>query len=67
MMTMAANSPPSSSATVLRLLLGADLRQLRERHGLTADALGARIGSSGSAVCRWEAGNRLPRPEPLSR
>jgi transcriptional regulator with XRE-family HTH domain len=59
--------PPSCAAAALHQLLGADLRQLRERHGLTAAELGERIGMSTSGVCRVERGGRFPRPATVLR
>jgi DNA-binding transcriptional regulator YiaG len=53
--------------TVQRLLLGGDLRAIRARYNLTAGALAAQLGVERSAVSRWEAGNRAPRPRALLR
>jgi len=42
--------------TVLRLLVGAQLRQLREAHGVTADRAGYEIRGSASKISRMELG-----------
>lgn len=52
---------------VQRLLLGGDLRAIRERYNLTAGELAAKLGVERNAVLRWEAGNRAPRPRALLR
>jgi DNA-binding XRE family transcriptional regulator len=54
-------STVADGQTALSLLLGGDLRDLRERHGLTAAMLGERLGVTASGICRWERGNRSPR------
>jgi len=38
------------------------MRKLRKEKGITMKRLGETIGYSESAVCRWEYGNRTPRP-----
>jgi transcriptional regulator with XRE-family HTH domain len=65
-------SEPANDASAEDMLRGgvagfapAKLRQLRARVNLTADALGAAIGVSGSTIRRWEAGQASPRPQHL--
>ena len=54
-------SPPGGAApaggpTVLRILLGAQLRRLRERVGITREDAGYHIRASGSKISRMELG-----------
>jgi hypothetical protein len=48
--------PPGSGPTVLRILLGAQLRRLREGRGIGREAAGYEIRSSGSKISRMELG-----------
>ncbi|HLL67070.1 MAG TPA: helix-turn-helix transcriptional regulator [Micromonosporaceae bacterium] len=48
--------PSGSGPTVLRILLGSQLRKLREARGLTRDDAGWEIRSSGSKISRMELG-----------
>ncbi|WP_442907408.1 helix-turn-helix domain-containing protein [Kaistia sp. MMO-174] len=36
-------------------------------HRLTNDAFGAKVGASPAAVRKWRYGERIPRPEQMSR
>jgi transcriptional regulator with XRE-family HTH domain len=47
---------PGSGPTVLRILLGAQLRRLREARGLTREDAGWEIRGSGSKISRMELG-----------
>ncbi|HEX3513090.1 MAG TPA: helix-turn-helix transcriptional regulator [Trebonia sp.] len=47
---------PSADATVLRMLLGAQLRRLRETAGVSAEKAGYEIRSSRSKISRMETG-----------
>jgi hypothetical protein len=47
---------PNSGPTVLRILLGAQLRRLREGKGIGRDAAGYEIRASGSKISRMELG-----------
>jgi hypothetical protein len=47
---------PSSGPTVLRILLGSQLRSLRETKGITRDEAGYTIRASGSKISRMELG-----------
>jgi len=47
---------PEGGPTVLRILLGSQLRQLREREGITRDEAGYTIRASGSKISRMELG-----------
>lgn len=47
---------PGGSPTVLRILLGSQLRKLREARGLSRDAAGYTIRASGSKMSRLELG-----------
>jgi transcriptional regulator with XRE-family HTH domain len=47
---------PAGGPTVLRRLLGAQLRRLRERHGITREEAGYAIRASGSKMSRLELG-----------
>jgi transcriptional regulator with XRE-family HTH domain len=47
---------PAAEATVLRMLLGAQLRRLREAVGITAEAAGYEIRASRSKISRMETG-----------
>ncbi|GAA1255474.1 helix-turn-helix transcriptional regulator [Sphaerisporangium rubeum] len=44
------------SSTVLRILLGSQLRRLREKHGITLEAAGHSIRASHSKISRMELG-----------
>src|SRR5712692_5002612 len=48
--------PGSGGPTVLRILLGAQLRRLREAQGIAVDDAGRVIGASHSKMSRLEAG-----------
>jgi len=47
---------PAGGPTVLRMLLGAQLRRLREQAGITRDDAGYHIRASGSKISRMELG-----------
>ncbi len=47
---------PGSGPTVLRILLGSQLRRLREAKGVTRDDAGYTIRASGSKISRMELG-----------
>ncbi|GAA4594598.1 transcriptional regulator with XRE-family HTH domain [Actinoplanes octamycinicus] len=47
---------PGGGPTVLRILLGSQLRKLRESKGITRDAAGYEIRASGSKISRMELG-----------
>jgi len=47
---------PGSGPTVLRILLGSQLRRLRERKGITREDAGYTIRASGSKISRMELG-----------
>ena len=47
---------PGSGPTVLRILLGSQLRRLRERRGITREDAGYAIRASGSKISRMELG-----------
>jgi transcriptional regulator with XRE-family HTH domain len=47
---------PGSGPTVLRILLGSQLRKLREAKGISRDDAGYRIRASGSKISRLELG-----------
>src|SRR6476659_829831 len=47
---------PNSGPTVLRILLGAQLRRLREGKGISRDDAGYEIRASGSKISRMELG-----------
>ena len=49
-------SHPGSGPTVLRILLGSQLRKLREARGISRDDAGYRIRASGSKISRLELG-----------
>jgi transcriptional regulator with XRE-family HTH domain len=51
-----ATAHPGSGPTVLRLLLGSQLRQLREEKGVSRDDAGYAIRASGSKISRMELG-----------
>ena len=57
---MSASAPggaaPAGGPTVLRMLLGAQLRRLRETAGVTRDDAGYHIRASGSKISRMELG-----------
>ena len=57
---MSASAPggaaPAGGPTVLRMLLGAQLRRLRESAGVTRDDAGYHIRASGSKISRMELG-----------
>ena len=56
-MTMvAAEGGPATGPTVLRMLLGAQLRRLREASGVTREDAGWEIRSSESKISRMELG-----------
>ena len=45
--------------------LGQRLREARENHGMAADELGRRLGSSGQAYRRYERGEVMPKIDQL--
>ena len=47
---------PGSGPTVLRILLGAQLRRLREARAITREDAGWEIRASGSKISRMELG-----------
>jgi transcriptional regulator with XRE-family HTH domain len=47
---------PAAEATVLRMLLGAQLRRLREAAGISAEKAGYEIRASRSKISRMETG-----------
>jgi transcriptional regulator with XRE-family HTH domain len=49
-------SPPGGGPTVRRILLGSQLRRLREDRGITRDQAGYEIRASGSKISRMELG-----------
>jgi transcriptional regulator with XRE-family HTH domain len=51
-----APAQPGSGPTVLRILLGSQLRRLRERRGITREDAGYTIRASGSKISRMELG-----------
>ncbi|MCM2577969.1 helix-turn-helix domain-containing protein [Streptomyces meridianus] len=55
------------NAPVGLTIIGAQVRSLRERRGITQGVLADRIGYSASLVRMIERGERLPRPEFLER
>lgn len=44
---------------------GAEIRRNRHWHDLTQKEVGAKLGVTEDAVCRWERGHCLPRTETL--
>ena len=56
MTTPARDSAPAGGPTVLRMLLGAHLRRMREARGITREAAGWEIRSSESKISRMELG-----------
>ena len=42
-------------------------RLIRQKAGLTQAEIATLLGVDTSAVCRWETGQRIPRPETLRR
>ena len=53
---MATEEAPGSGPTVLRILLGAQLRRLRDGKGITREDAGWEIRASGSKISRMELG-----------
>ena len=53
---MSTEEAPGSGPTVLRILLGAQLRKLREGKGITREDAGWEIRASGSKISRMELG-----------
>lgn len=47
--------------------IGTILRLLRESRGLTVQSAAEAIGVHRATIYAWEAGDKLPEPEPLSR
>jgi len=45
-----------------RVIDGAELRAIRGRLGWSQRRMGAELGVSNAAICRWEAGNRGINP-----
>ncbi|MFI5493448.1 helix-turn-helix domain-containing protein [Actinoplanes sp. NPDC051859] len=56
MSTGSQEEAPNSGPTVLRILLGAQLRRLRETRGITREDAGYEIRASGSKISRMELG-----------
>ncbi|MEU6208030.1 helix-turn-helix transcriptional regulator [Micromonospora musae] len=56
MMTVPADGGPTTGPTVLRMLLGAQLRRLRESSGVTREGAGWEIRASESKISRMELG-----------
>ncbi|MGY0007681.1 helix-turn-helix domain-containing protein [Micromonospora sp. I033] len=56
MTTVPVEGGPTSGPTVLRMLLGAQLRRLRERAGVSRESAGWEIRSSESKISRMELG-----------
>ncbi|MFF5075248.1 helix-turn-helix domain-containing protein [Micromonospora olivasterospora] len=56
MMTVPAEGGPATGPTVLRMLLGAQLRRLREASGVTRESAGWEIRASESKISRMELG-----------
>jgi uncharacterized protein DUF5753/helix-turn-helix protein len=54
--TSSQEEPPGSGPTVLRILLGAQLRRLREHKGISREDAGWEIRASGSKISRMELG-----------
>ncbi|MEV6039281.1 helix-turn-helix transcriptional regulator [Nonomuraea sp. NPDC052116] len=54
--TMDKGGPPLGSPAVLRILVGSQLRRLREARGITADEAGYAIRGSQSKISRLESG-----------
>ena len=50
------SAQPGSGPTVLRILLGSQLRMLREVRGITREEAGYAIRASGSKISRMELG-----------
>lgn len=48
-------------------LLGAELRDLRTKSGLTVRDLATKLGTSHVTISRYETGTRTPRPEDVAR
>lgn len=55
----------ATDAEALARVVGQNIGKFRRRHGLTQEKLAEAIGCDRSAVCHWEAGNRLPTLEHL--
>ena len=55
------------TATLSRLHSGALIRETRGHAGLTQAALARRLGTTQSAVSRWERGLDIPRVDTLGR
>src|SRR5215469_17838991 len=55
-MTPSAGAAPAGGPTVLRILLGAQLRRLREAANITREDAGYHIRASGSKISRMELG-----------
>lgn len=43
--------------------LGAELRELRDRRGMTQRAVGEHLGVDRASIAQWETGRHLPSPE----
>ncbi|MEH1017682.1 helix-turn-helix transcriptional regulator [Micromonospora sp. CPCC 206060] len=56
MMTVQPETGPATGPTVLRMLLGSQLRRLRESQGVTRESAGWEIRSSESKISRMELG-----------
>jgi len=54
--TLPGGAAPAGGPTVLRILLGAQLRRLRESAGMSRDEAGYHIRASGSKISRMELG-----------
>ncbi|HZN18023.1 MAG TPA: helix-turn-helix transcriptional regulator, partial [Micromonosporaceae bacterium] len=55
-MTASPPDTPAGGPTVLRILLGAQLRRLREERGISREDAGYSIRASGSKISRMELG-----------
>lgn len=51
--------PTTAKYTATRI--GATIRKLRLKNGLTQTQLGEKIGTTKARICRWESGVYVPR------
>ena len=65
-MTSPAVSDTASGPTMLRMLVGAQLRRLREERGITREQAGYEIRSSESKISRMELGRVSFRPRDVA-
>ena len=61
----AGQEDPAGEATVLRMLLGAQLRRLREAVGISAEKAGYEIRASRSKISRMETGRVGLKPRDI--